>query len=581
MKKTMPVSCLFLCFLLQMTAFGYQTRNVFIIVIDGARYSETFGDSAHRYVPRIWNELRPFGTIYTRFYNDNMTVTCPGHATIVTGAWQNISNDGSMRPQTPTMFEYFRKELGTSANESYVILGKYKLDILAYSNLRDYGSAYGASVSYCDYYTDDRETWKNIQNILSTRHPRLAITNLGQVDAIAHGDDWPGYLASIQQADSIVGLVWNLLQTDPFYKDSSTLFVVNDHGRHTDYFASHGDNCEGCRHIMCMMIGPDAKGNEVDSAYRQQIDIAPTIGELLEFSTPFATGHSLIPVRVPAAPILTLPPNGAVDQPLILSLQWQPVHRSSSYSLQVAQSPDFLHPIIDDSTLTGTSKSVYLSSSTTYYWRVNARNSGGPGEWSEVRSFVTGSVLPPEVVLLLPKNAATIAVDSVTMVWSASTSDVPRYWLEIATDSLMKNITIVDSSLLKTERSYKSSRNKTTYWWRVRAYTPGGWADWSEKRSFRVDIPVINEMPKYNDCSFKKVLKAGKFIDITYALRDPSAVTITISSLQGRRIKFLLESYQKPGFYTKRLNLSTLSGGCYVLAFKTSEFSRKKMTVIF
>lgn len=291
--KTLLLEGLLLCLFLSSSVLGYKTRNVVILVIDGSRYTETFGDSTHQYIPFIWNKLRPLGTIYTKFYNDSMTITCSGHSTILTGAWQKLPNDGSLRPEKPTIYEYYRKQLGSSEDECAVILGKDKLSILSYSTYSGYGEPFGASVLYGGNYTDDINTWNNTREILSKKHPRLAIVNLGQVDAEGHSGNWDGYVKSIQQADSIVYLVWDLLQNDPFYKDSTTLFVVNDHGRHTHDFTSHGCHCEGCRHLLSMMIGPDTKAGKIDSTYRQQIDIAPTIGQLLGFSTPISTGHSL------------------------------------------------------------------------------------------------------------------------------------------------------------------------------------------------------------------------------------------------------------------------------------------------
>ncbi len=47
---------------------GYKTKHVFIVVMDGVRYSETFGDSTHALIPRLYNDLRPEGTLFTNFY---------------------------------------------------------------------------------------------------------------------------------------------------------------------------------------------------------------------------------------------------------------------------------------------------------------------------------------------------------------------------------------------------------------------------------------------------------------------------------------------------------------------------------
>ncbi len=41
-------------------------QNVIIVVIDGARYTETF-DSTGIYIPHMYNDLKPSGYLYTNF----------------------------------------------------------------------------------------------------------------------------------------------------------------------------------------------------------------------------------------------------------------------------------------------------------------------------------------------------------------------------------------------------------------------------------------------------------------------------------------------------------------------------------
>ncbi len=108
-------------------------QNVIIVVVDGARYSETFGAGA-TYIPHLYNDLKPLGAVYTNFRiaDEGKTETNPGHSSMLTGTWQQIANDGSQRPNKPTVFEYFRKELGSSIIENYAVAGKSKLNILSY-----------------------------------------------------------------------------------------------------------------------------------------------------------------------------------------------------------------------------------------------------------------------------------------------------------------------------------------------------------------------------------------------------------------------------------------------------------------
>ena len=66
------------------------TENVFVVNIDGMRYTEGFG-SGDLNLPFVWDSLRPLGTIYTNFYNTGITVTNSAHSTIVTGVRQMMA----------------------------------------------------------------------------------------------------------------------------------------------------------------------------------------------------------------------------------------------------------------------------------------------------------------------------------------------------------------------------------------------------------------------------------------------------------------------------------------------------------
>ncbi len=79
------LAALVACALFSAPAAAYRARHAIIVVVDGARLSETFEDPAHQYVPHTWNELVPIGTRFTEFHNDGLTETVSGHASIVTG----------------------------------------------------------------------------------------------------------------------------------------------------------------------------------------------------------------------------------------------------------------------------------------------------------------------------------------------------------------------------------------------------------------------------------------------------------------------------------------------------------------
>ena len=99
----------------------------------------------------------------------------------------------------------------------------------------------------------------------------------------------------MKETDAYIYKIFQFILANEHYKDKTTIFVTNDHGRHLDGhkdgFVSHGDNCEGCRKINCFAYGPDFKKGVVTDLPRHQIDIPVTIGELLGFKIENSDGE--------------------------------------------------------------------------------------------------------------------------------------------------------------------------------------------------------------------------------------------------------------------------------------------------
>jgi hypothetical protein len=238
--------------------------------------------------------LRPKGTIWTNFRNNGITVTSSGHAAIVSGRWQDIDNHGKQHPLVPTVFEYFRKYTGADEKSVAVIAGAPKLNVLAFSTDSGYGSRYKASFCLGE---NVKSTVNNFKEFLSINHPRITLVQLWNVDNNGHSGKWEKYICAIRTADSLVYEIWKTLESDSVYRGNTTMFVLNDHGRHDKLhgdFKNHGDGCEGCRHLMMLAIGRGFPGGMSIDRERTQCDIAPTVGELLSFSTEQAKGTSLL-----------------------------------------------------------------------------------------------------------------------------------------------------------------------------------------------------------------------------------------------------------------------------------------------
>ncbi len=265
-------------------AWAQTTPHLIVVFIDGPRYSESFAEPMR--IPRIWNDLRPQGSVLTAFRNDGWTLTVSGHSTTLCGRHQYLANNGTERPHDPTLFERYRKQTGAPAADAWVVAGKAKLAVLAYSDSPDGGVAYAARDSVG--LSTDTATMDAVLGVLARDHPRVMAVNLPQVDIRAHSLDWNGYLAAISGADSLVGVLWDFLQSDPEFAGRSTLVVTADHGRHDNRptelhngFQNHGDACNGCRHILLAAAGVGIRAGTEIAVSHNQTDLGATLGKLL------------------------------------------------------------------------------------------------------------------------------------------------------------------------------------------------------------------------------------------------------------------------------------------------------------
>lgn len=280
----------------------FKTKHVVIIVVDGARYQETWGNGELAYIPNR-AAMAQYGSVCTDFHNPIYTFTNGGHAALTTGFDQYINNSGYQYPTYPGIFQCWRKMYNAPQSKCWVVSSKDKLFVLSdCDNSADTSWNHRFTASYdCGIsgpfsgYREDSVTFNHAMNILNVHHPDLMLINFKEPDASAHAANWNGYLNGIVQTDTYVKQVWDFLQSDPYYAGTTTLFVTNDHGRHNDGhldgFVSHGDNCEGCKHIELFAIGPDIKENYSCSEPYVLCDIAATTSHLLLFPMEHGTGR--------------------------------------------------------------------------------------------------------------------------------------------------------------------------------------------------------------------------------------------------------------------------------------------------
>ncbi len=180
---------------------------------------------------------------------------------------------------------------------------------------------------------------------------------------------------------------------------------------------------------------------------------------------------------------LLSPANTATGVSLPVTLRWYKTDSTTKYNVQVSTSNTFASFIVNDSTLTDTTKAVStLSANTTYYWRVRSGNTGGWGTYSSTWSFSSWTT-PAQVTTISPANLATGLVNPLTFQWN-KVSGATNYNLQISTSNTFVSYVVNDTTLTDSISSKSGLSAGTTYYWRVRAKNSAGWGTVSTTASF-------------------------------------------------------------------------------------------------
>ena len=275
-----------------------KTKNVIIVIMDGARYSETWGDPSHTNIPRM-AALASQGVVCTSFWNAGQTVTVAGHTAITTGNYQVINNGGQELPASPSIFQYYRSNFLVAPEDAWVFASKDKLEVLSDCVDAEWKGQFRPRTD-CGVnglntgYRDDSVTYRHVIDTLTKYHPHLVLINFKEPDGAGHSNNWIDYIAQTKKTDAYIGKLWDFLQGDPAYAGSTAMFVTNDHGRHLDGvsggFAGHGCTCTGCSHIMLLAVGPDFKTSHYEEGYYTLVDIPRTAALLLKMNFPRGEG---------------------------------------------------------------------------------------------------------------------------------------------------------------------------------------------------------------------------------------------------------------------------------------------------
>ncbi|MDC1068378.1 T9SS type A sorting domain-containing protein [Candidatus Kapabacteria bacterium] len=188
------------------------------------------------------------------------------------------------------------------------------------------------------------------------------------------------------------------------------------------------------------------------------------------------------------APDLVAPTLGDQCVPKDVTARWSQVPNNINYHVQITEtSGDYANAIVSQ-TITATNLAVSLpDNSSTYYWRVGAKNSNTV-TYSEEEWFLTqriGADLSAPLTDLTCQNGTT------TFTWQALT-DINNYNIEVSESPLFSSSEVSENTGTVTSAESFLSNGFTKYYWRVNAaYTSGTqscFTEWSEIRNLTTAV---------------------------------------------------------------------------------------------
>jgi hypothetical protein len=335
-----------------------ETPNIFIITTDGFRWQEVFtgADSSilfntkyvtdtatfrylywantaeerrQKLMPFLWNFVAQKGQLWgNRNYDNDVSVvnpykiSYPGYNEILTGYndWFVSLNRKRLNPNS-NILDYLNS---TSQYKNRVAaFGSWKLFDYILNQPHGtipincgYEPSYDDSLTtteqatnYIEASSDDNKdatrrdmlTFTLATEYVKKKHPKVVYIGFGETDEFAHHGRYDMYLNQANMFDKFLAELWNLVQSDKFYKNNTLFFITTDHGRGNtpSTWVTHGFWAKGSKETWLAEFGPNIKPlgemKEKDTVHSIQFSqtIAAYLGEY------FKTDHSVVNASEP------------------------------------------------------------------------------------------------------------------------------------------------------------------------------------------------------------------------------------------------------------------------------------------
>ncbi len=272
------------------------------------------------------------------------------------------------------------------------------------------------------------------------------------------------------------------------------------------------------------------------------------------------------------------PADGSTGVPTFTTLSWSASPGAVSYRLQLSTQLDFAALVLDDSSLTTTSRAVGpLTEGTLYRWRVRAKSAGSSSPWSVIAQFTTAILPPTPPSLLAPPHGAAGVPLQPTLTWAASING-QSYRLQVSTNQTFVPLVLEDSTLAATSRVVGPLTAGTLYHWRVRSKNVGGTGPWSAVFSFTTQTAsAVEWLGDLNITEFQLHYSYPNPFNpatvLSYQIPEACYVYLSVYDALGLEVAALVKGQQLRGLYRMGFSGRDLPSGVYFVRMQAGVFS--------
>lgn len=128
---------------------GGSGQRVVVVIFGGVRRAETFSPEGIENIPHLSGDMLRSALLFADIRNEGVTAHFNAISSILTGNWQRVDDWGKFAPATPTLFEFFRKQLRVAQSDTWMIASNKALtSLIGASSASQYGPSYGANVVF-------------------------------------------------------------------------------------------------------------------------------------------------------------------------------------------------------------------------------------------------------------------------------------------------------------------------------------------------------------------------------------------------------------------------------------------------